>query len=508
MNLQVLKESMFKCDGVRTHLAILLHKDEHLILLPWAKHIDLQVFFLEGKDLDGKHVYTFDDEFPGLRGLNFFQDVYTQMSDIAMALEWLHTGVYPLGVGGHGKKVYFAHMDLKPNNILIDEDRNSPPSTVGKWVLTDFGISARKENDEQRADGYASVGDISRRLQNLTIKTQPKRGTGTHQPPEVDDYVAETKGSAVSLTTPRERVIGRSGDIWSLGCIFAEVIAFSIGGKTAVEVFQDERMVGGFEDDCFYERRTGTNLSPYGPQQDYLVRRGVMPYLEKLAKQNSGPNRIVECAVRTIEDILQPNVNQRISAQVLQEKIKHVADHIWSSHDLSRCPLTRTVDYPSIPPPRRRGSERPGTLDTPTHGDLPIILHAPAETPTRDLAAPVPTASSRFQQLVGSPSRGVPKPGDDPNVVMKENSAGAAAVEVRRVMQDRNEIQSTASTPRMVASPMQGKLHRSAHVECSDDIRQYEHHFGPTRHAGNPVGTRSTDVPAAVTVASLVATVL
>ncbi|KAF3037232.1 hypothetical protein E8E12_005602 [Didymella heteroderae] len=166
------------------HLERLPFESETEETLPGAFGTVTKIFLLEGKDLEGKQVYDFDEEFPVLQNVKFIEGVYTQMAKITEALEWLHKGIK---TGGPDEKlVYFAHMDLKPNNILIDDVGDEEPSTVGKWVLTDFGISARKENDEPVSDDFVSIGDVSRRLQSLTINTDPPRGRGSYQPPEVD----------------------------------------------------------------------------------------------------------------------------------------------------------------------------------------------------------------------------------------------------------------------------------------------------------------------------------
>lgn len=82
------------------------------------------------------------------------------------------------------------HFDLKPDNILIEEE--------GNWVITDFG---------QAVITYAKI-DKTPRIAN-------RQGTDAYAPPEIENIDMEN---------------GRRYDVWSLGCIFLEVAAFVVLG--------------------------------------------------------------------------------------------------------------------------------------------------------------------------------------------------------------------------------------------------------------------------------------
>ncbi|KAJ4331024.1 hypothetical protein N0V87_009482, partial [Didymella glomerata] len=114
-------------------------------------------------------VYNFDNIFDR-HSQHFMRDTYKQIANIAAALRWLHRDVRPLN-----KKMYFAHLDLKPDNILVDNDSTDHPSAVGNWVLTDFGISAFKETDEHDGQEYGTVRDYVEQKQNLTLNTHARR---------------------------------------------------------------------------------------------------------------------------------------------------------------------------------------------------------------------------------------------------------------------------------------------------------------------------------------------
>jgi serine/threonine protein kinase len=82
-----------------------------------------------------------------------------------------------------------VHFDLKPANILIDDNNN--------WVISDFGQSS-----------FRPTGDSTSRVVN-------QGGTDAYAPPEIDNLDAE---------------FSRRYDVWSLGCITLEVTAFTILG--------------------------------------------------------------------------------------------------------------------------------------------------------------------------------------------------------------------------------------------------------------------------------------
>jgi serine/threonine protein kinase len=308
---------------------ILFYRGEHHILLPWADHFDLDHFLREGYPYSGEALYDFKLRFPKLNSTTLLRDVCTQMYYISDALEWLHRGF----VGHLQRRVHFAHMDLKPNNILIDRDEDS---TVGKWILTDFGISIFKEDDEA-----ASANLVS--FENLTFRTTPARLTGAYQPPET-----EKTG---------QRSAGRRGDIWAFGCIFAEVLSFALNQRAEVENFRESRKQtqnthdardgqNRHRNDFFYEeyresvQADGRLGAPI--RQSYRLRSGVDEWLRKLPTRYTYSNRTIDCCVQTIRDILEVDGSKGIGAERLVKKMEHVANHVAHArghNSLLHCPL-------------------------------------------------------------------------------------------------------------------------------------------------------------------------
>jgi serine/threonine protein kinase len=320
---------------------ILFYRGEHHILLPWAHHFDLDYFLREGYLYSGEPLYDFKLRFPKIQSATILRDTCRQMFYISEALEWLHKGI-----PGHlQRRVHFAHMDLKPNNILIDEDENS---TVGKWILTDFGISTFKEDDEATSADLVS-------FENLTFRTTPARLPGAYQPPETEKT--------------DQRSAGRRGDIWAFGCIFAEVFGFALGRGAAVEKFRvsrkqiqnmDEAPEGqrNYRNDFFYEEykenvqmngRLGAQI-----RQSYRLRSGVDQWLRKLPTEYTNPNRTIDCCVQTIRDILEVDGSKRLGAERLVKKMEHVVQHVAHArkpNSLLKCPLEwSTLQSPFDPP--------------------------------------------------------------------------------------------------------------------------------------------------------------
>ncbi|OMP84422.1 G-type lectin S-receptor-like serine/threonine-protein kinase, partial [Diplodia seriata] len=93
----------------------------------------------------------------------------------------------PKDVGGDSQRAFGIHSDLKPANILVEED--------DKWVISDFG--------------QATFRNLRSRDETSSIEN--RGGSITYAPPEYDDGIHK-----------------RSFDIFSLGIIFLEVAAFVI----------------------------------------------------------------------------------------------------------------------------------------------------------------------------------------------------------------------------------------------------------------------------------------
>lgn len=98
-----------------------------------------------------------------------------------------------------------CHYDIKPKNVLVKP---------GKFILADFGLSRLKpEFDSSGSDFKAGISDYAA--------------------PECQDLLDDFQ---------RNR-IGRRSDIWSLGCILAEVITYLALGNEGVTAFATRRLI-------------------------------------------------------------------------------------------------------------------------------------------------------------------------------------------------------------------------------------------------------------------------
>lgn len=92
--------------------------------------------------------------------------------------------------------LYGRHGDIKPENILWFQCDNDP---LGILVLTDFGLASFN-----RANSRSNIP-------NVDIAVTPE-----YRPPECDI---------------KDALISRRYDIWTLGCLLLEMVAWILGGK-------------------------------------------------------------------------------------------------------------------------------------------------------------------------------------------------------------------------------------------------------------------------------------
>ncbi|KAF3010440.1 hypothetical protein E8E14_000643 [Neopestalotiopsis sp. 37M] len=165
-------------------LAAFSHEDQHYLVFPWA---------------DG-NLRTFWRENPTpLVNFKFIVWLAGQLAGLTGALRAIHQ--YPLE---NGLSLFGRHGDIKPSNILVF--RNQQDGV--RFHIADFGL-ARFHSSEARL--------------NLD---QPKAVTPTYRPPEFD------------LRSP----MGQKADIWSLGCVFLEMMVWVLEGYHGLKSFIYSRM--------------------------------------------------------------------------------------------------------------------------------------------------------------------------------------------------------------------------------------------------------------------------
>jgi serine/threonine protein kinase len=326
-NLGLLKESLATRKHIMLHITTIVHGGDFNILLPIAKHGNLEVFLNRGLDKnDGsakaQTLYNFETVFPRFEDPLRHKSILSEMYALADALLWLHRDLnIPTD-----PDLCCAHMDLKPNNILIDS--GGPSRIFGKWMITDFGISVFRrvpltEEDDEKEDvtnvGVETVGDLGARLEprTATIKTKQLH-EGTYQAPE-----------AYRLGVKR---VGRKSDIWSFGCVLSEVLAFALGDEELLKEFRNLR-VEGFKNDYFYRERKVTideednrflGTSNPGSAYVYEPKFDIDCWLSNLPRRYPKHSHWLKSCVDLIKSTLEIDPKIRVDAALLTKNLKKV----------------------------------------------------------------------------------------------------------------------------------------------------------------------------------------
>ncbi|KAK6843886.1 kinase-like domain-containing protein [Apiospora arundinis] len=129
---------------------------------------------------------------------------FQQMCGLVTAVDKLHTGDISLD---NGVKRYCRHGDIRPANILWFE---SDTDSNGILVLADMGVAAFNRT--------------------YSRSKQPGR------------YVAQISGYHPPEMVMADGVVNPTFDIWSLGCVFLDMIAWALGGNTWLHAFNEARV--------------------------------------------------------------------------------------------------------------------------------------------------------------------------------------------------------------------------------------------------------------------------
>ncbi|KAF4456655.1 GTP-binding protein YchF [Fusarium austroafricanum] len=165
----------------------------------------------------------------GKRGAFWISD---QIRGLTGALDTIHN---PTHLHQNATKKYGRHGDIKCDNILCFKKSGIEAEKI--LVISDFGLSAFN-SDKSRSN-----------IPNGKVPPVPG-----YRPPECD-----IEGGTIS----------RAFDIWTLGCLFLELITWFLGGYKYIEEFNDKRttvFITGSKNDIFFALKRGQKEGSYVAQ--------------------------------------------------------------------------------------------------------------------------------------------------------------------------------------------------------------------------------------------------
>ncbi|KAI1128865.1 kinase domain-containing protein [Nemania abortiva] len=183
------------------NLALLAHLKHPNIIQLYCSYVYRQEYNLIFAAADGGTLETL------LRGKNDIKgpegsQLLLALADLASAINVMHdftSEALDLTLSG-------CHHDLAPRNILIQGEN---------LLLADFGLSTFHNAEEDSLTTFKEV-------------------RGSYIAPECQTL----HGNSV-----RTEKIGRASDIWSFGCILAEILIYMVQGAKGVDQFREERKV-------------------------------------------------------------------------------------------------------------------------------------------------------------------------------------------------------------------------------------------------------------------------
>ncbi|KAI1463413.1 uncharacterized protein F4812DRAFT_446854 [Daldinia caldariorum] len=251
-------------------LAAFRHDTSFYLLFPWAEGGSLHSFW---KD----HAKPTPD-------ISLSRWISEQSLGIATALSQIHHGHQPRGTDPHFSG---RHGDIKPPNILLFLER--APNKNFVWKLSDFGLGRQNRHPEKRDD-------------------RPIGFTPTYRAPELD-----IKGT-----------INSAYDVWSLGCVFLELLTWMACGWEGVRSFAlsrvdaDQKSSKAEEvDDGFFRiiKRQGGSL-------DAQLKTSVTLWVNNLAADKTLSPHVADFMNFTRNDLLDTNWETRASISRVVENLQ------------------------------------------------------------------------------------------------------------------------------------------------------------------------------------------
>lgn len=193
------------------------------------------------------------------------------------------------------------HFDLKPANILVDDD--------GTWLITDFGLA-------QFAPGNGT-----------TSRVINQGGTDAYAPPEYLNVNGK---------------FSRRYDVWSLGCVLLEVVAFAVGGLKGLQGLDNARRTST-------KHRTDDRFFTSSPDNSrYIVKPSIIQFKEHLLRSDraspDSSKTFLHSLLDLIEKMLEPSAERRID---INEVIPELSGIV--SATTTQSPGGRPTPYNYVP---------------------------------------------------------------------------------------------------------------------------------------------------------------
>lgn len=173
--------------------------------------------------------------------------------------------------------------DIRPNNLLVFVDESHGREKYS-FRLSDFSYS-------KRTDPIVSVSGTNRN----SWKTIAKMGPTTYRAPE---------SVGKCITSPSY--------LWSLGCVFLELLVWHLEGYVSLQTFRSARECqirpGGREDEGFYFEATEDEV--------FKLRNAVLRKIESISTLCQGPLRAI---LDTVQEMLQIDPRRRPTAEALMK---------------------------------------------------------------------------------------------------------------------------------------------------------------------------------------------
>ncbi|XDG10299.1 hypothetical protein ABKA04_009914 [Annulohypoxylon sp. FPYF3050] len=268
-------EMLKKFDGgVHPHIVTVLttfkHGDCYYLLFPWAE-CDLGRYFEYNPTPN--------------HALETVQWLSDQCLRIMEAVHLIH---FPPGVNNlqPGDRLFGRHGDIKAENILVF----MTPKGKANLVLSDFGL-----------------GSVHHDISKSNVPKEKVAVTPDFRPPECD-----MEGGRIS----------RAYDVWTLGCLFLDLLTWYLGGEQLRQDFDEQRMSsyrGGPETPIYFEVVLTENQ-----KHGYIVKSQVETWFEKLHGHSHCSNFVHEFLDLIEQEMLivETNEKKRARTNVLLQKLQ------------------------------------------------------------------------------------------------------------------------------------------------------------------------------------------